>query len=552
LDAPRDFITGGALLQNVPLDLLATRVGMGQNRQTFPSRSFSRVIVRSQWSLTVENRLARPEHHLWQASVMNQATTSYDPYAMPNDAIREPPKSLWQALCKIGPGIILAGSIVGSGELIQTTTLGAKHGFIFLWLILFSCVIKVFVQIELGRYAISSGKPTLGALHELPGPRLGTNWLVWWWLGMVMCTVFQLGGMVGGVGQALNLAFPDVSPMLADMAASSWPELSERLYQRPEDPWAAVTSLAAIGLLLSGGYKRIELFTTLLVVSVTLVTVVCVVALPATGFPLRTEDLREGFSFILPAAGIAAAFSTFGITGVGASELYSYPYWCLEKGYARFAGRRDTSDDWARRARGWIRVMHLDAWASMIIFTMATVAFYVMGATVLYRQDLHPDGSDLIATLSQMYVPAFGAWTTMAFLIGAWAVLFKTLYVASAGHSRLLADFFSLSGILHFETPDDRARWIRRLCVFFPLLALALHLGFGNPRTMVQIGGFAQAATLPIISCATLFLRFRRTDPRLAPSRLSDACLCLAAASISIVAMYALGDQLLMYLGWSG
>ena len=83
------------------------------------------------------------------------------------------------------------------------------------------------------------------------------------------------------------------------------------------------------------------------------------------------------------------------------------------------------------------------------------------------------------------------------------------------------------------------------------MLALALHFGFGNPRTMVQIGGFAQAATLPIISCATLFLRFRRTDPRLAPSRLSDACLCLAAGSITIVAVYALGDQLLGLLGWS-
>jgi Mn2+/Fe2+ NRAMP family transporter len=482
---------------------------------------------------------------------MNQATASYDPYAMPYDAVQEPPKSLWQALRKIGPGIILAGSIVGSGELIQTTALGAKHGFIFLWLILYSCIIKVFVQIELGRYAISSGKPTLGALHELPGPRLRTSWLVWWWFGMLLCTVFQLGGMVGAVGQALNLAFPGVSRALAERAASSWPELSQRLLARPEDPWAVVTALAAIGLLLSGGYKRIERLTTFLVVSVTLITVACVIALPQTGYPIRVEDLREGFSFIIPAAGIAAAFSTFGITGVGASELYSYPYWCLEKGYARFAGRRDKSDDWARRARGWIRVMYLDAWTSMIVFTLATVAFYVMGATVLKRQGLYPDSSQLIATLSKMYVPAFGAWTTIAFLIGAWAVLFKTLYVASAGHSRLTADFFSLAGFVHFDTPTDRARWIRWLCVFFPSLALALHFGFGNPRTMVQIGGFAQAATLPVISCATLFLRFRRTDPRLAPSRVSDVCLCLAAGSITLVAVYALSDQLLGLIGSS-
>src|SRR5688572_13726862 len=153
--------------------------------------------------------------------------TSYDPYALPASEIQEPPVSLWAALRKIGPGIILAGSIVGSGELIQTTSLGARHGFVFLWLILFSCVIKVFVQIELGRYAISSGKPTLGALDGLPGPRWGTSWLVWWWFGMLLCTVFQLGGMIGGVGQALNLAFPSVSPWIADAVGGALPGLAQ-------------------------------------------------------------------------------------------------------------------------------------------------------------------------------------------------------------------------------------------------------------------------------------------------------------------------------------
>src|SRR3954469_11286334 len=110
-------------------------------------------------------------------SPMSEAT-EYDPYALPAEAIQEPPVSLWAALQKIGPGIILAGTIVGSGELLLTTSFGAKHGFIFLWLILYSCIIKVFVQTELGRYAISSGKPTLAAINELAGPRLGANWIL--------------------------------------------------------------------------------------------------------------------------------------------------------------------------------------------------------------------------------------------------------------------------------------------------------------------------------------------------------------------------------------
>ncbi|MBI3462879.1 MAG: Nramp family divalent metal transporter, partial [Planctomycetes bacterium] len=171
---------------------------------------------------------------------------SYDPYAMSSSAIQDPPKSLWSALRKIGPGIILAGSIVGSGELVLTTALGANYGFVFLWLVLFSCVIKVFVQIELGRYAISSGKPTLGALNEFPGPRFRAHWLVWWWFGMLLATVFQLGAMVGGVGQALNLAFPQVSAWLADnvegLGGVGYP-LAADFRSRPEHPWAALAAV---------------------------------------------------------------------------------------------------------------------------------------------------------------------------------------------------------------------------------------------------------------------------------------------------------------------
>jgi Mn2+/Fe2+ NRAMP family transporter len=488
-------------------------------------------------------RLANPNHNARLGGDARMAEDEQlDPYVLTSDAIQPPPIGLWQALKKIGPGIILAGSIVGSGELILTTALGAKYGFVFLGLILFSCVIKVFVQIELGRYALSSGKPTLTALDELPGLRLGAHWLVWWWFIMMMATVFQLGAMVGGVGQALDLAFPSVSPRVAS-ALSFIPGAGETIASHPEHPWAILTALAAILLLLSGGYQRIERVTTVLVVGVTFITVACVAMLPGLGYPVHADDLRVGFSsevLALPAAAIAAAFGAFGITGVGATELYSYPYWCLEKGYSRFTGPNSPDPAWADRARGWMRVMYLDAWVSMIVFTIATVAFYMLGATVLHRQGLVPEKTEVIKTLSEMYVPAFGAWTRVAFLIGAWAVLFKTLYVASASHSRLSADFLSLTGIVRYTEPTARPKWIKRFCIFFPALALALYFWQRDPKLMVIIGGYCQGVTLPIISIAALYLRYKKTDRRLAPSWISDAGLWLAVILITAVAAYAI------------
>ncbi|MDQ3333420.1 MAG: divalent metal cation transporter, partial [Planctomycetota bacterium] len=62
-----------------------------------------------------------------------------------NDGVREPPASFGGILRSLGPGLIIAGAIVGSGELIATTKTGAQAGIALLWLIVVGCLVKVFV-----------------------------------------------------------------------------------------------------------------------------------------------------------------------------------------------------------------------------------------------------------------------------------------------------------------------------------------------------------------------------------------------------------------------
>ncbi len=443
----------------------------------------------------------------------------------------------------IGPGIVLAGTIVGSGELLLTTGLGATNGYVFLWLILFSCVIKVFVQIELGRYAIASGKPTLGALDAVPGPRFGANLWVWWWFFMMTATVFQLGAMTGTVGQSLHLTFPDLNAFVKS-PFTKFAAVTDVLNKRPELVWSCVVCLATILLLWSGSYRRLERITTVIVVSVTLLTLAATLALPWTAFPIRWGEVFSGLNpFNFPAGdqkALYAAFSVFGITGVGATELFYYPYWCLEKGYARYVGNNDGSEAWKRRAKGWIRVLYFDAWASMIVFTVSTVAFYFMGASVLHPQKLNPTGSAMIETLSHMFVDSIGGWTRLLFLVGACAVLFKTLYLSCAGNARMTTDFLGLAKVKTYKNAVDRGRWIHGLSLLFPGVALILFLIFVNPKTMIVVGGCAQAATLPMIACAALYFRFYKLDRSLRPTRVWDAVLVLAAILISMVAVFTL------------
>ena len=107
-----------------------------------------------------------------------------DPYVRSEQTVKAPPKSFRTRLRFLGPGFILSASIVGSGELIATTRLGAEAGWVTLWVILVSCLVKVAVQLEFGRHTIFYGETTMKALSRMPGPRIGrTHWSIMTWTG---------------------------------------------------------------------------------------------------------------------------------------------------------------------------------------------------------------------------------------------------------------------------------------------------------------------------------------------------------------------------------
>ena len=488
--------------------------------------------------------------------------------------IQAPPKTFLGTLGRLGPGMIIAGSIVGSGELILTTKTGAEAGFWLLWLIIIGCVIKVSTQIEFARHTITWGDTPLKALNAVPGPRLRVNWLLWYWTFMTILVVFQQGGILGGVGQTLAISYPLTSDgaeynRLQDELVKTRIELNvlqthsrddpkgaelqqavarltAQTAQRrePRDPyvWAAILALVTSILLYVGRYGLIQIVSTALVGTFTLVTVLTVVALQLHAeWAIRGHELVRGLSFHLPPADLVAgahpmrtAFGAFGIIGIGAAELIMYPYWCLEKGYAKYTGPRDGTAGWVERARGWIHVLHVDAWTSMVVYTFATLAFYLLGAAVLGRIGLNPEGRDMVRTLTAMYIPVFGPWGYAVFLCGAFAVLYSTLFVAAAGNSRMVADALGLYGLTD-GSEAGRVKWTRRISAVWPFVALLLYAFVQAPSKMIVACGIAQSIMLPLLGAAALYFRYWRSDPDLRPGRLWDAMLWIAFAAFVIV-----------------
>ncbi len=433
----------------------------------------------------------------------------------PSSPTATAPTHLGGILRQLGPGLIITATIVGSGELIVTPKLGASAGFTLLWFIIVGCLLKVFIQIELGRHAVARGATSLESMNLMPGPRVVVSWLLWLWLIMFAGTVFQVAGMLGGIASILTIAgVPASKPVLA----------------------VGIGVLTAV-LLVVGRYKFVEMASTWMVVAFTLCTMVAVIALQFTPYAITTANLAEGLSFQLPPS-FTVAFAAFGIIGVGASELIYYPYWCLEKGYARHVGVADGSAAWGERARGWMRVLHADAWLSCVVYTSATLAFYLLGAAVLHAKGLDVNNADMIMTLSHMYVETFGAWSLWLFLVGAAAVLYSTIFGATAANTRLLADALQVFRVCHYATDEDRQRVIRWLCVLVPLAWTLLYLVWGSPVTLVFIGAVAQGLMLPFLALLSLWLNYRHTDPALRTGNVWRAFLWFSALCMTAVGVY--------------
>ncbi|MEA3462728.1 MAG: Nramp family divalent metal transporter [Bacteroidota bacterium] len=442
-----------------------------------------------------------------------------DPYRLDKDAVLDAPFRFRQKLKFLGPGFILSASVVGSGELIATTSLGAKAGFVTLWVILVSCLVKIVLQLEFGRQSITRGVTAMNMMNELPGPRFGKrkiSWAVWSWLVLWIFKPLQLGGIIGGVAIILNIAVPALSIAV----------------------WTIVVAFVVITVMLFGFYEVVEKISLVFMGLFTVFTLLALFMVQNTDFAVSWPDIAEGLSFRLPKGTVGFAFAAFGLTGVGGDEILSYNYWCIEKGYARFAGSREDSDAWNSRAKGWIRVMYMDAFLSMIVYTIVTAAFFLLGASILYERGDLPEGYQMIETLSRIYTESVGPTAKNIFLMGSFVVLFSTLFAALAIRTRVFSDLFGVVGWIDFSNMRARLRTIRILAIFFPITWTIAFLLIKLPVLMVTIGGIATFVMLFIVVIAGIWFRFGPGEKVLSPGKIYRFFLIISCVAIFLMGIY--------------
>ena len=201
---------------------------------------------------------------------MTQAVVArQDPYILDESRIQDPPTKFSGKLKFLGPGMITSAAVVGSGELLTATALGAQVGFILLWLVLVSTFVKVWVQIALARWAISTGRPAVTGYNDVPPKIAKRGWMAY--LSLLLFAQFLIGQ--AGVISAAAFAFSTLFPIGGD----PYTTLSIGV-------WVAILAAGAIAIHLANRYDVVENVSTVLVVLVTVFAISMVFLVQSTEF----------------------------------------------------------------------------------------------------------------------------------------------------------------------------------------------------------------------------------------------------------------------------
>jgi len=354
----------------------------------------------------------------------------------------------------------------------------------------------------------------------LPGFKIGkANWSVWTWLGLMLVKFLQVGGIVGLVAVLLNMAVPSLSVF--------W--------------WLFIVVLAISGIVVSGYYKVLEIMSVSMIGLFTLFTFFSLIALQNTEAAISMVDVLSGLQFKMPegAEMTILVIGAFGLTGVGGDEIMAYNYWLIEKGYASNTGKNDGSEEWAIRARGWIKVMYIDAIFAMLVYTVVTVAFFLLGSALLHgKGDFEGGGKDFLENLSNLYTITLGNWAEPFFYFGAFVVLFSTAFSALGAWTRQFTDAFGRIGILDFDDFKSRRTWFSILAVGIPAIWAGVFLLFESPVWMVVVGGVATSIILLVVLFAAIVFKSQRKNSKIKTGKVYEIAFWLSSAMILFVGIW--------------
>jgi hypothetical protein len=428
-----------------------------------------------------------------------------------------------------GPGIILLGASLGSGELLLGPAVIVKHGFTLLWIAGVAILFQTLFNTELMRYTIATGEPAVtGFMRTRPHSTF------WAWIYTVLA--FLQTGWPAWAGTAAGAAF--------FLALRRLPEPfdADIVYLCGAMAYGLCVAILLVGRRVE---RTLEIMNWVMVLLIMLgFTVLAVLFVPGSTWLAGVmgyggyDPAAGGFAFTADGADwfLIGAFAAY--SGAGGFGNLALSNWARDKGYgmgqlvgyipAAIGGGRvhlahsgflfPTTNQAMARFRGWWRLVRADQY---VVFLGGSVLGMLLPA-LLYVTFV-PGGSDIrglgvAAELAQAVARAKGPLFGGAVALMAVWVLFKTQLDLLEGLVRTVTDILwtGSARVRAWRSGDVRV-------VYYAVLALTVGWGLvalrlGPPIVLLQIAANAGGLVLAIAAIHLLYVNTRLLPDRLRPS----------------------------------
>jgi len=375
---------------------------------------------------------------------------------------------LWTVL---GPGMLVAATGIGAGDLATASFTGSILGTAVLWAAVVGAFLKYVVTEGLARWQLATGDTLLEGLVRRIGRPVGWFFLPY----LIIWSFFVSSALMSACGVTLHAMIP-----LFDDAVHG------------KVVFGALASLVGLGLVLAGGY---ELFEKVMraCIGIMFVTVIVTAALlwPGTGQVLK--------GLVVPAIpdvdGLGLTWTVALMGGIGGTfTVLCYGYWIREEG---------------RAGADFLKTCRIDLAAGYAITALFGVAMVIIGSTI----EIEGRGATLLVRLSEQLVEPLGQTGKWLFLVGAAGAVFSSLLGVWQAVPYLFADTLGLlredPGTSNAETMevDTRSPAYRGYLSALAIVPMAgLFWRFQEIQKLYAVVG---ATFIPFLAVALLLLNGR-------------------------------------------
>ena len=360
-------------------------------------------------------------------------------------------------LRELGPGIVIAATGLGAGDLIAASVAGAKYGMAVLWAAVIGALLKFTLNEGLARWQLATGTTLLeGWVRRLP-----RFWSAYFFVYLLLWSFIVAGALMAATGLAFHALVPRVSVEAA----------------------GALQSVIAVVLVLSGRYRLLEFLMKVFIAMMFAVVLYCV-------FALQPDWSRVISGILFPVLPEGSLFFLLGVIGgVGGSvTLLSYGYWIRE--------------------RAWSGPERLPQVRTDLLVAYGLTGLFGV-AIMIVSADVSPHvmaGSEMVLGVAEQLGATLGDAGKWCFLVGFWGAVFSSMLGVWQGVPYLFADFVhewrkNTTG-KHIDTRSTHYRAYLAYLAFPPMILL----WSGKPVWVVLIYAVAGAAFMPLLAGLLLYM----------------------------------------------